>query len=435
MAIGRTSRSQSGGMMFDVARAVVAAPTRALPPRERPVGAGALWFATHAVTLKAGQTVVLLALAAALVPADLGVVALATLVSSAVALVSGLGASAALVRWEGDVDRAARSAVSLALASGAAATLAVWVSAPALVSALGAGPAAVGPVRGLVLTAPLVAAAMVTLELMRRRLAFGRRVLPDVAASLLGAALAVWLVGRGWGVAALVAGQVVQGVAVLLLAWCVHPPVRPGWHADDVRGLLRFGLPWSGAHLLELVQVNLDYVVVAHLLGAVALGHYSLAFRVAAVPYLLVAVVLSSAAFPVLCRRRGAELRATVSDLARLSLVLLLPVCGLLALLADRLVLLGPAWAPAVPVLRVLAAYALAAGLLHVTLTVLHAMGRPGEAVLARLAHLLLLLPALLLLAPAGVVAVAAAQVVVAAAVLLAALARVGSLLGEARTR
>ena len=50
------------------------------------------------------------------------------------------------------------------------------------------------------------------------------------------------------------------------------------------------------------------------MLGGEALGQYSLAFRLAFMPYLMVVVVMSGAAFPYLCRQRGAELgRAAVT--------------------------------------------------------------------------------------------------------------------------
>ena len=119
---------------------------------------------------------------------------------------------------------------------------------------------------------------------------------------------------QGHGVMALVVGQIVQASLTMVLAWVVHPPVLPGWNLEDARGLLSYGGPYAGANLLELVQLNIDYLIVSRVLGGEALGQYSLAFRLAFMPYLMVVVVMSGAAFPYLCRQRGADLgRAAVT--------------------------------------------------------------------------------------------------------------------------
>lgn len=373
---------------------------------------GALWLAANGVVVKASQTVVLLILAALLAPESLGLVALGTLVANVSVVLASLGTASALVFWRGEVERAARTAVTLALASGGVITALLWVTAPWLSDALDAGSQGPAVIRGLTVTLPLVAVAAVTNELLRRRLAFLRRIIPDTTAAVVGAVVAVTLALHGQGVMALVVGQVVQGVLTLLLAWCVHPPVRPGWDRRDARELLSYGGPYAGANLIQLFQLNVDYVVVSLVLGAAALGQYSLAFRISFMPYLMIAVVVAGAAFPYLCRVSGARLAGAATTVMSATLTLVTPVCVGLAVFADHLVLLGDKWSDAVPVMVLLAGYGWVLAISTLVQTVLNASGRTMVAMTLRLAHLAMLLLGLTLFSHLGIEAVAASQLV-----------------------
>lgn len=384
---------------------------------------GALWLATNGIVVKTSQTVVLLALAALLAPEALGVVALGTLVANVSAVVTSLGTASALVYWRGDVERAARTAVTVGVGMGAGIAAMLWIAAPWLASAFHAADGGTAVIRGLTVTLPFLAVSAVTNELLRRRLAFVRRIIPDTVSSVVGAVVAIALVMHGHGVMALVVGQIVQASLTMVLAWVVHPPVLPGWNLEDARGLLSYGGPYAGANLLELVQLNIDYLIVSRVLGGEALGQYSLAFRLAFMPYLMVVVVMSGAAFPYLCRQRGADLGRAAVTVMTVALTLVAPICLGLGLFADDLVLLGDKWEPGVPVVAWLALYAALLSVGQLVQTSLNAAGRPATSMALRLCHLVLLLAVLLLVARHGVTAVAIGQVVVATFVALVALA------------
>ena len=383
---------------------------------------GALWLATSSIVVKTSQTVVLLTLAAVLAPSALGLVALGTLVANISVVLTSMGTASALVYWRGDVLRAARTATTFALGMGIMMASLLWVSAPYLASTLRADDGGAAVIRGLTVTLPFLAVAAVTNELLRRELRFLRRIIPDSVSSLVGAVVAILLVFNGYGVMALVIGQIVQGTLTLILCWVVHPPVLPGWNRQDARGLLSYGGPYAGANLLELVQLNVDYVIVARVLGSMLLGQYSLSFRLAYMPYLMIVVVCAGAAFPYLCRRRGTDLGRSATFVMTGTLTLLVPACMGLLLFAGDLELLGAKWAPGVPVVAWLAVYAVLLSFGHLVQTSLNAAGRPAVSMGLRLFHLVLLLLTLSVVARHGIVAVAVGQVGVAAAVCLTAL-------------
>jgi O-antigen/teichoic acid export membrane protein len=387
---------------------------------------GALWLGTSSVVVKGVQTVVLLILAAVLAPSALGLIAIGTLVVNFSSTITDLGTSSALVYWRGDVRRAARSAMTVALGVGVLMTAAAWALAPWLSRTLHADDGGADVIRGLTSVLPCYAVASVTFELLRRELAFVRRIIPDVVAATVGAAIAVVLALGGHGVAALVIGQIVQGVLSMLLVWVVGQRVRPGWNRADVRGLLGYGGHLAGANTLQLILLNVDYLIVARVLGATALGQYSLAFRLAYLPYLNVAFVISGAAYPYLCRLSGPALGRATERVTAAAITVLVPLCLAMALFANQLTFLGEKWSPAVPAVRWLALYGLLLSIGQLAQTPLNAVGRPRASMQLRLLHLIALVVALLLLAPHGITAIAIGQVlaVIVAAIASVALAR-----------
>ncbi|MGN6780311.1 MAG: oligosaccharide flippase family protein [Marmoricola sp.] len=386
-------------------------------PATRGAGRGALWLAAGAIATKTYQTIIQLVLAAVLAPSALGVLAVGALVTNVVSTLTDMGSSTALVHWRGDPRQPARSALTVALGTSLLATVLGWLLAPWLSATLGAGHDGVGVIRGLLLCVPLYSVANVSLELMRRDLAFARRVTPDIASAAVGLGVSVVLVLHGAGVYALVVGQVAGASLRMLACWVLAAPVRPGWSLAHVRELLAYGRHLAGANAVQLLMLNVDYLLIGHLLGAGPLGQYSLAFRLAYMPHLMVTVVVCGAAFPYLCRLRSDEVAAAVSLFGRLLAALLAPVYVAMLLLAPAIELLGTQWAPAVPVLRWLAAYGLLLSVVQVAQTTFNAVGRTRLTFVLNIAHLVVLAGLLWLLVPTGITAAGIAQAVAGAAV------------------
>ncbi|MCR1782003.1 O-antigen ligase family protein [Nocardioides carbamazepini] len=395
---------------------------RALLPNLLPsLPAGAGWLALGAVASKASQTLVLLLVAAVLDPAALGVVALGAALLNVTTVLADLGTATALVHFRGDAERAARSAVTLALVTSLGLVTVVWVAAPWLAGLLRVGAPGAEVFRGVVLCVPLAAVGGISAELLRRRLDFRRRILPDVVGSAVGAAVTGVALAAGAGAFALVPGQLAQAVVALALLWTLRPPVRPGWSARDAATLLSYGSGLAGGALLSLVMLNVDYALVAHRLGADDLGAYSMAFRIAFMPYLLVAVVIGGAVFPQLCRLRGAAVGESAVAATVVVQRLLVPVYTAMVVLAPLLRLLGDEWAVAVPALRWLAAYGLVLSVLEPLLVALRAVGRTADTLGLAALHVVLLVLLLGRYVERGITAVAVTQLAAALVTLAAA--------------
>ncbi len=376
---------------------------------------GAGWLGLGAGVVKASQTIVLLILAAILEPSALGVITIGALVLNVTGTITDFGTSTALVHWRGDVHQAARTAMTMAIGIGITLTAGMWVAAPYLSAALGSGDLGTDVVRGLMLCLPFMALAEVSQELLRRAFAFRRRVVPDIIGALAGAALSVGLALDGFGVYSLVAGQILQHVLALALLWILLPPVRPGWSRSDAAGLLRYGGNLAGANVVQLVMLNLDYVLVARILGITALGIYSMSFRIAYMPVVLVTTVVLGAAFAYLCRLEGDDLGRATGELTVALLSIVTPLYVGIGVLAPQIELLGEQWSPGVVALRWLAVYGVLASLVALAAIVVAAAGRPRHTLAINLTHLVALAVALVALTGLGVSYVAFGQVLGAA--------------------
>lgn len=376
---------------------------------------GAGWLGLGAVVAKTSQTIVLLVFAALLAPSSFGLISLAAVLLNLTVVVAGLGTSTALVQMRGDAERAARTALTLALALGLALVAVVWVTAPAVADTLNLGGQGAEVLRGVVLCLPLAAASGVSAELLRRALEFRRRVVPDIVGNLVGAAVTILALVAGAGVHAFVIGQLTQAVLILVLFWLLRRPVLPGWSGTDARALLAFGGSLAGSSVLTIVVLNVDYILIANRLGAHEMGVYSMAFRLAYLPYLLIAMVIGGAAFAHLSRMRGPAVGRAAVDAALLMHALVVPLYTAILVLAPHLEVLGAAWAPAVPALRWLAGYGLLLSALEILQVALKSVGRTADILVLTALHLVLLFGLLWAYVDRGVTAAAICQVVAGA--------------------
>ena len=84
--------------------------------------------------------------------------------------------------------------------------------------------------------------------------------------------------------AALVWGTIAGALVYLVATWGLLPD-RPDarlWRATPagLRAVLGYGLPAAGGLLLAKLIFDIDYLIVGRVLGAEALGYYTIAFRI-----------------------------------------------------------------------------------------------------------------------------------------------------------
>ena len=330
-----------------------------------------------------GQALLSLAIAMVLVrlltPEDFGLLAIA-LVFLALADTAGRrGLGAALVQRHELTERHVATAFTLGLATTLPLAAALWVLAPALCRLIGE-PEAAPVLRTLCLVTALAGPGLVSEHLLRRRLRFRALMAAAIVSQAVGNGLvAVGLALLDGGVWALACG-VVARQAVFTLAVIAFEPVRPRLLAGrrETADLLRTGAGFSATAAFSFLANQGLNVVIAHMLGAAALGLFTRA-RALGVVSVRLGPVLADVLLPAMARRQHqtARLRAVHRAGVEILSLAVLPASLMLAVCAPEIVavVLGARWEGAVPALRIVAlAGALPAlGALHVS--VIRALG------------------------------------------------------------
>ena len=388
------------------------------PAGRRTIAArGALWLSIASWGTRITQTVMLLVLARALVPSEFGILAVASLTYNVLIALNHLGVADALTYFKDRIEEATKTALTMVILGGLILLAAAWVLAP-IVANFFHSPQATFVLRGFALGIPFDAAAQVPIGRLTRSLRFSRRTITDTLPPVLGASVTIAVVISGYPLIGLVVGQITASVTNAVVAMLIGPRCLPGWSTDMARRLLRYGGFLGGADVINLGLLNVDYILLGHILGPYALGLYSLAYRICFMPYLSISTVVNGAVFPYYCRLPSQQAKArTAENVFSLVTALSMPWFIGLVLFANDIVILGSKWAPAAGAVRFLAVYGFFLSMILSALQVLKAAGRADLVFLGRLLHLAILAAVLFGTIRAGITVVALDQALVACAI------------------
>jgi len=320
---------------------------------------GFSWSLTNSVIRRLWTFTLGIILARLLVPADFGVYALALAALTILVSMNDLGVGVAIIRWQGDPARAARTATSISIGASIAMYAVTFALAPVIADLLDS-PAATPVLRLITFAVVIDGFSGIPNALLERAFLQKRRLAADLSGIVVNAAVVLSLAVADFGPYALawaiVAGNFVTAVGILILA---PKRPRPGWNTPDARALVSVGLPLAGASLLVFAMLNVDYFVIAGLLGATALGFYLLAFNLASWPPNLLTVAIRRVSIPAFSQLASDRkvLYSRFTQIFGVVMTVTLPVAALLSILAVRVVvvLYGSRWLPTAQALIVLA--------------------------------------------------------------------------------
>ena len=379
---------------------------------------GVAWSMTSFVGTKLLTFVSMLVLARLLAPADFGVLAAVLAFVTLLELMSDLGMKATVIyeSERGYSDRV-HTAFTLNLLTTAVLTVGAVAAAP-LVARLFHAESQTGLFALAAADVALMGLGNIHDALLLRDMRFRRRIVAQLTASAVRAAVTIGLAVAGAGATALVIGFLAGTAASTIVLWLVEP-YRPRLliRRDAVRDVATYGGWASALAFLAAVAQRTDVVVVGSLLGPRALGLYTVAQRV---PELVIGSVtwnLSAVAFPALSQRRtrgDGDLTATTLLLVRYSALFGLATGAGLAVIASEavVVLFSSRWAEAGAVMLPLS---LMYGLVCLVFPLgdtFKALGRQSVMAAVNAVALPVSIGAMVLAAPAGVVGVAWARVV-----------------------
>jgi glycosyltransferase involved in cell wall biosynthesis/O-antigen/teichoic acid export membrane protein len=254
--------------------------------------------------------------------------------------------------------------------------------------------------------------------MLKREMKFNRSIISDVVANFMKGAVAIVLALLGYGVWSLVWAQVLSVLSASVTSWIVAG-WRPTWRfqPEVTRSIFTFGFHIILLETAGALRTNMDYLFVGRILGAAALGYYTMAYRI---PELLIRSLnygLGNVSLPALAisKTDPVKMRNFYFGYIRFLSMFVFPVGVGLAFTAPVFIplFLSEKWGPAiVPTALISIALGIAA-LGHVPGLLYKAIGRPD--ILNKLAWIKMPIAGLILWYSTrwGIVGVATAQIVI----------------------
>lgn len=203
-------------------------------------------------------------------------------------------------------------------------------------------------------------AATIPEVLLYRELKFKNLSLIQLTASIAGSVLTLAMAFAGYGVWALVLGNLFGAIWKTVVLNALAPfHLFPKFSLRGMRSFLSFGGNITLSRLLWFFLTQIDVIIVGKLLGKEILGFYSVAMHLASLPVQRVSVIVSEVAFPVFSKIQNdrEQFRSFVLKAIRVLSLIAFPVLWGISSIANEIVLLflGQKWQSAVLPLQLLA--------------------------------------------------------------------------------
>ncbi len=219
--------------------------------------------------------------------------------------------------------------------------------------------------------------ALLTRDMKFRVLAI-RELLGIFAGGIAGVTMALF----GLGVWSLVGKQLISAGVNVVVLWKVGR-WRPGFrisliHCSD---LFSYGVNVVGLRMLSFLNRRSGEFLIGYFLGSVALGYYTIAYRILSIFVDVMVGAIQKLAFPVFSRLQhdSAKLRQVLFEAIEFTTLVAFPVFLGLCVLTPEIVVVafGEKWTPSIPILQALALMGLVSAMLYYNDPILMAVGKP----------------------------------------------------------
>jgi PST family polysaccharide transporter len=316
-------------------------------------------------------------------PADYGLVGMVTAFTGILGMFRDFGLSAAAVQRLSITDEEASALFWINMLAGTGLAVLAVAMAPAI--------AAFYHDRRLVAVTVVTAAGFILNSAgiqhgahIRRHMRFTVLSVIGVVSSIMSTAIGIGAAWAGFGYWALVAMNMTGPLVTTIGCWIVASWV-PGLprRVAGVRSIIRFGGTLTLNGLVAYAAYNIEKVLLGRFWGAAALGIYGRAYRLINLPTENLNSAAGEVTFSALSRlqEQPGRLRSYFLKAYSLILALTLPITVAFAFFSDDviLVLLGPKWTAAAPILRLLAPTILVFALINPVAWLMYSVGLVGR--------------------------------------------------------
>lgn len=341
---------------------------------------GGVWSAVQNGGTQAGALIVFFCLARLLEPKDFGLVALASVALAFMQIFLEQGFAQALIQRQDlapeDIDTAfwTNSVIGVLLTV-------LGVTTANLIANFFEQPQLTPILQWFSLLFLISSFAKVQQALLERQFAFKAIAVRSLLGTVVGGIAGVGAAFAGFGVWSLVILQIVtELVGTLVLWYASNWRPRFVFSLTHFQHLFSFGIHILGINFLGFVSTRADDFLIGYFLGPVALGYYSLAYRVLTVLTILLVNTSNQVALPTFSRLQQdlPQFRRAFYQATQITSSIAFPTFIAIAILAPELIQLifGQQWLPSVPVLQVLAFVGILRSISHFKSSVFIAMGK-----------------------------------------------------------
>ncbi len=317
------------------------------------------WALTGRVLAQATSWVITLVVIRLLSPDDYGLMALATIFVTLVALVNELGMSGALIQADRLTEAQIRQTYGIVIVVQLA--FALLIVATAVPVALFFADPRLAPILQVSsLQFVFLAFEIIPESLLMRALDFRLKAFIDTSAQLVGSVVTLAFAWSGWGVWALVWGVLAnQGVKAIGFTVATRFFVWPSFSLRGMRAIISFGGLLTAERVFWFLYSQADNLILGKRFGGEVLGVYSVAIQLAALPMDKLGPIIGQVAFPAFARvqQRPGDATDYLLKATRLIALISFPTMFGLSAVAPWFVpvVLGAKWHAAILPLQLLA--------------------------------------------------------------------------------
>ena len=319
-------------------------------------------------------------LASLLVPADFGLVAIATIISAFLDQIKDMGTGSAVIQRKNLSHGVLNAIFALNVVVGFCLAALMFGFAAPLASLFGS-PAATSVIQAYALITVVTAFGQIHHALLRRELRFGAVASIGALTAVVTAIVSIGLAAMNFGVWSLVLGYGLASLAGTVSVWMLdswRPSGRVSW--DELRPIVGYSTNLMFANLCGFFLLHSDSFLVGRYLGSGPLGIYAFAQRILTYPLSTIANVVGEVVFPVFSHKQDddAALRSGFIRTNRVVALVTFPVMAGAATIARPAVdvLFGPSWEDLIPLIWILGPVGALQSVTFTTSPMLMAKGR-----------------------------------------------------------
>lgn len=275
------------------------------PDPEHKTVRGILWSYLSFIGGKGMTLLTTIILARLLLPEQFGLMGYCLIAIQYLDIINAAGMECALIARRDFIEEAANAAFIVNIILGILTFGATWLISP-YIAIFFNEEQIITLLRVLALTLPISSLGMVPNALLQRDLRFKTKLIPDISRNFMKGGASILLAATGFGVWSLVLGQIIGVVTGVIIAWWVTG-WKPTWNfrPEVNRAIMVYGFNILLLDFAGVFSNNIDYLFVGRILGAAALGYYSMAFRIPELIIVSLNNVVGNVSFPSLAKTQS----------------------------------------------------------------------------------------------------------------------------------